>query len=155
MGFQLQKAIMPLAALLLLPGAVAQDTFKTFDIYSKATCGMDPNDLTTLSSTLNVFNQAKADSETGRVTSGCMNAAIEYREWPRPSENSPYYNVWVDAKNIEDSCELVFYNLPEGDESMNEGSCFQPFRRITPKSSCGRLRLTKTFGYALVLPYYP
>ncbi|RYP44176.1 hypothetical protein DL768_009324 [Monosporascus sp. mg162] len=78
--------------------------FEEIALYSASDCGDDPNNLETLSTQLQI---ELVDGGLG--SSGCMQASIDLPNWPVTDEGK--YSVWVHTGNIEDGCQLLFYNF--------------------------------------------
>ncbi|RYP04164.1 hypothetical protein DL764_004631 [Monosporascus ibericus] len=91
-------------ALGLFAASARAQEFKDLALYSASDCGDDPNNLETLSTQLQV---ELVDGGLG--SSGCMQASIDLPNWPVTDEGK--YSVWVHTGDIENGCQLLFYNF--------------------------------------------
>ncbi|RYP32496.1 hypothetical protein DL767_005185 [Monosporascus sp. MG133] len=98
-------------ALGLFAASARAQEFKEIALYSASDCGDDPNNLEILSTQLQVELV-----DGGQGSSGCMQATIDMPNWPVTDEAK--YSVWVDTGDIEDDCQLLFYNFLSSNEEL-------------------------------------
>ncbi|KAF2201914.1 hypothetical protein GQ43DRAFT_17407 [Delitschia confertaspora ATCC 74209] len=76
-----------------------------------------------------------------------MYSRIAVPNWPTNGEGS--YSVHVDESTIPEGCQWVFFSGAPDDDQVNQGECFNFYRRVPSEGKCTSLSLAPRFGYAM------
>lgn len=142
------KLLLGLSIGLLTTGALTQDVIAQFDLYSDSQCGGDPNNLETLSTTMEFLEESE-----GAASSPCTVFSIDYNDWPANKDG--LYEAWVDTTKLGVDCHLQFFNFldSEQEDISPEAACKQLYREFSwDGHQCASLRLGRHFGAQYVRP---